>query len=346
MVTRQDVAQRAGVSPSVVIYVLNHGPRTVAPTTRDRVLAAVRDLGYRPKSAARALRFDRIMTLGLVLPDCTNPYFTELAASLENHAWSAGYTLLVGNSAAAPERESGHIRALLDRQVDGLLLAPAHRTQPWYASLARTGLPVVAIDREVSSRSMTHVLVDNERGAREATEHLLAHGRRRIGCLAGPPGFNPSRDRVVGWRQALEAAGLKAGSGSGGRTGWQARPAAAPLLHGVFDRGDAYRSSRALLAHDRNVDGLFVTSDEQAKGVLHAANELGIHVPDDLTVITFDGSVDSAYTNPPLSTMRQPIEHLGRTAIGRLLDRMNDPDLPPSRDVLAAQLITRASCGC
>lgn len=346
MTTRQDVARRAGVSPSVVSYVLNHGPRSVAPATRDRVLAAVRDLGYRPKSAARAQRFVRTMTLGLVLPDTGNPYFGELAAALEDHAWSAGYALLVGNSADRPEREAGHIRAFLDRQVDGLLLAPAHRTQPWHAGLARTGLPTVAIDREVAARSMSHVLVDNERGAREATEHLLAHGRRRISCLAGPTGFRPSRDRVVGWRRALEAVGLTAGPGAGGRTGQQVRPAAAPLVHGAFDRCDGYRLSHALLAHDRRVDGLFVVSDEQAMGVLRAAAELGIRIPDDLAVITFDGVGGGAYTHPPLSAMRQPVEEIARTAIRRLLDRMGDPDLPPSRDLLAAHLVTGTSCGC
>lgn len=346
MTSREDVARLAEVSPSVVSYVLNSGPRPVAPATRDRVLAAVRELGYRPKSAARALRLSHAMTLGLVIPDSANPFFAELANSLEDHAWEAGYTLLVGNSAGSAEREAKHIQTFLNRQVDGLLLTPAHRSQPWYARLARTGVPSVAIDREVKAASISHVLVDNRRSAHKATEHLLIHGRRRIGCIAGQSSLLPTMDRVIGWRTALEAAGLRAGSGSGGRTGWQARPAAAPLLHGSYGRLEGYRAALALLAHDRSVDGLFVTSDEQSAGVLRAAQELGIRIPDDLAVVSFDGTTSSTYSAPTLSTMCQPVEQLAHTAMVRLTDLMRDPDLPPSRDVLPAELIARGSCGC
>ncbi|MFD4549533.1 substrate-binding domain-containing protein [Streptomyces sp. NPDC058466] len=277
-------ARRAGhprkkVSPSVVSYVLNQGPRPVAPATRERVLAAVRELGYRPKSAARALRLSHTMTLGLVVPDLANPFFAELAMSLEDHAWAAGYTLLVGNSAGSAERETTYIQTFLDRQVEGLLLSPAHRGQPWQARLARTGVPSVAVDHEARAASIFHVLVDNVCGAHQATEHLLRHGRRRIGCTAGQLGLRTTTDRVTGWRTALEAAGLRAGSGSGGRTGW--RPAAAPLLHGSYGRLEGYRAALALLAHDRLVDALFATSDVQAAGVLRAAHELGIRIPGD-----------------------------------------------------------------
>ncbi|MGY5060741.1 LacI family DNA-binding transcriptional regulator [Streptomyces sp. 900105755] len=346
MTSREDVARLAEVSPSVVSYVLNKGPRPVAPATRERVLAAVRELGYRPKSAARALRLSHTMTLGLVIPDLANPYFVELATALEDQARAAGYALLVANSAGSADREAGYVQTFLDRQVDGLLLTPAHRGQPWHARLARTGVPCVAVDREVRAASISHVLVDNVRGAHQATEHLLRHGRRRIGCIAGQLGLRPTTDRVTGWRTALEAAGLRAGSGSGGRTGWQARPAAAPLLHGSYGRLEGYRAALALLAHDRSVDALFVTSDEQAAGVLRAAHELGIRIPDDLAVVSFDGTTAGAYSTPALSTMRQPVEQLARTAMMRLTGLMRDPDLPPGRDVLPAELLARGSCGC
>ncbi|MCZ4103403.1 LacI family transcriptional regulator [Streptomyces sp. So13.3] len=346
MATRQDVAQLAGTSPSVVSYVLNNGPRSVAPATRERVLAAVQQLGYRPNAVARSLRMSHTMTLGLVVPDAANPFFAELARALEDHAWAAGYTLLVGNSVDDPQREAGYIRTFVDRQVDGLVLIPSHGDQPWRAELARSGVPSLVFDRELDGVETSYVLVDNVRGAQEATDHLLAHGRRRVGCIAGPLGIHPTVDRVAGWRSALEQAGLKAGSGSGGRTGWEACPDAAPLLHGSFGRLDGYRSGRALLSRDRSVDALFVTSDEQAAGVLRAATELGLSVPDDVAVVSFDGIAAGAYTCPALSTMRQPFEALGRTAVQRLLDRMKDPDLALSRDVLPVTLLARGSCGC
>ncbi|GGZ81759.1 LacI family transcriptional regulator [Streptomyces subrutilus] len=346
MATRQDVARLAGTSPAVVSYVLNNGPRSVAPATKERVLAAVRTLDYRPNAVARSLRMSQTMTLGLVVPDAANPFFAELARSLEDHAWAAGYTLLVGNTVDDPGREAGYIRTFVDRQVDGLVLIPSQGDRPWRAELARSAVPSIVFDRELTGVAASHVVVDNAGGARAATEHLLAHGRRRVGCIAGPVGIHPTVDRVVGWRTALEAAGLRAGSGSGGTTGWEALPEAAPLLHGQFGRLDGYRSGRALLSLDRSVDALFVTSDEQAFGVLRAATELGIRVPEDLALVSFDGIAAGAYTCPALSTMRQPFEGLARTAVRRLLGRMRDPDLPPTRDVLPVSLLARGSCGC
>ncbi|WP_424216393.1 LacI family DNA-binding transcriptional regulator (plasmid) [Streptomyces sp. BI20] len=359
MATRQDVARLAGTSPSVVSYVLNNGPRSVAPATRERVLAAVRELDYRPNAVARSLRMNQTMTLGLVVPDAANPFFAELARSLEDHAWSAGYTLLVGNSTDDPGREAGYVRTFVDRQVDGLILIPARGDRTWRAETARAGVPSLVLDRELigpdggagsgtgPTGGVSHVVVDNAGGARAATEHLLAHGRRRVGCVAGPLGLHPTVDRVVGWRTALEAAGLRAGSGSGGATGWQACPPdAAPLLHGRFGRLDGYRSGRALLRADRAVDALFVTSDEQAFGVLRAAAELGIRVPEDLAVIAFDGIAAGAYTHPALSTLVQPFDLLARTAVRRLLERVRDPDLPATRDVLPVTLLPRGTCGC
>ncbi|NUU24727.1 MAG: LacI family DNA-binding transcriptional regulator [Streptomycetaceae bacterium] len=346
MATRQDVANLAGTSPAVVSYVLNNGPRTVAPATRTRVLEAVRQLDYRPNAVARSLRMSHTMTIGLVVPDSANPFFAELARALEDHAWGAGYTLLVGNAGDDPDREAGYVRTFLDRQVDGLVIIPSASSRSWRGEVVRTRVPCLVFDREVEDPGVSQVLVDNAGGATAATAHLLDHGRRRVGCIAGPLGIHPTVDRVAGWRLALERAGLRAGSGSGGRTGWESRPDAAPLVHGAFGRHDGYLAGRALLGHDRAVDGLFVTSDEQAVGVLRAATELGIRVPDDLALVSFDGIAASAYTWPALSTMRQPVQDLGRTAIERLLARMADPDLSPSRDVLPVGLVARGSCGC
>ncbi|MEW2394297.1 LacI family DNA-binding transcriptional regulator [Streptomyces venezuelae] len=342
MATRLDVARLAGTSPSVVSYVVNNGPRSVAPATRERVLAAVRALDYRPNGVARSLRMRHTMTLGLVVPDAANPFFAELARALEDHAWAAGYTLLVGNSVDDAGREAGYLRTFLDRRVDGLVLIPSQGDRPWRAELARSGVARLVLDRELDGVAASHVLTDNRGGAFAATAHLLAHGRRRIGCVAGPAGIHPTVDRVAGWRAAMAEAGL----------------GDAPLLHGSFDRLAGYRSGLALLSEDRRfsggrrlpggrrVDALFVTCDAQAAGVLRAATELGIGVPDDLALVAFDGIAAGAYTTPALSTMRQPFEELGRTAVRRLLAHVRDPGLAPTRDVLPVTLLARGSCGC
>ncbi|QXJ21858.1 LacI family DNA-binding transcriptional regulator [Actinomadura graeca] len=336
MVTRRDVARRAGTSEAVVSYVLNDGPRNVAPSTRERVLAAISDLGYRPNAVARSLRSSRTTTLGLVVPDNANPFFAELAREIEDVAFEHGHTLLLANARDDDEREVAQVRTLLDRQVDGLILIPSHGPGAWRAELAHARIPCLVVDREIEGTNAVQVLVDNEGGAARAVRHLIGHGRTRIGCVAGPDGFHPTVDRVNGWRRALSEGGLD--------------PAAVPVEHAPFGRAEAYRAGRRLLASRRDVDALFVTSDEQAIGVLRAAAELGVAVPDDLAVFSFDGVALSAYAVPSLSTMRQPFEALGRTAVEMLLARRDPreeaPGAPPERIVLETELVARGSCGC
>jgi len=332
MATRREVAQLAGTSEAVVSYVLNNGPRGVAPATRQRVEAAVAQLGYRPNAVARSLRTQRTMTFGLVVPDNSNPFFAELARSIEEVGFQHGYTMLLGNAMDSDEREAKYVRTLLDRQVDGIIVVPARGPSSWIGELSRTSIPRLIVDRELDVADASHILVDNERGAYEATNHLLGHGRRRIGCLAGPAGIHPSVDRVAGWRRALAEAGLP--------------PAADEVIHVPFGRADGYLAGRRLLARKDRPDSLFVTSDEQALGLLRAASELGIRVPDDLAICSFDGIEASAYTVPALSTMRQPVEQLGRSAVEWFVAKAENPQLAPIRVVATTTLVARGSCGC
>lgn len=329
---RIDVARLAGTSPSVVSYVMNDGPRGVAPATRERVLAAIAELGYRPNAVARSLRMNRTMTLGLVIPDNSNPFFAELARRIEEVGFSYGYTILLGNAMDDDEREAQYVRALLDRQVDGLILVPAHGARTWIAELSQTPVPRLVLDRQIDIPHATQVLVDNEAGAHEATAHLLSHGHQAVACLAGMADVNPSMDRVRGWRTALVEAGLD--------------PADSPLVHVPFGRAHGYRAGRQLLTRANRPSALFVTSDEQAAGVLRAAAELGVGVPDDLALCSFDGIEASAYTVPGLTTMRQPFEELGRAAVEWMVKRVAEPSTPATRIVLRASLVIRGSCGC
>jgi LacI family transcriptional regulator len=332
MATRRDVARLAGTSEAVVSYVLNGGPRGVAPATRDRVLAAVEQLDYRPNAVARSLRTRRTMTFGLIVPDNSNPFFAELARGIEEVGFEHGYTMLLGNAMDDDEREAAYIRTLLDRQVDGLMLVPAHGPSTWMAELSQATVPRLVLDRELAIPDATQVLADNLGGARAATAHLLEHGRRRVGCLAGNAGLHPTVDRVAGWRAALSEAAID--------------PDGMPLLHVPFGREHGYRAGRQLLDRGDHVDALFVTSDEQAIGVLRAAAECGVRVPDDLAVCSFDGIDASAYTVPALSTIRQPIEQICRKAVEWLVARIVDPGHPTTREVLPTTLIRRGSCGC
>jgi LacI family transcriptional regulator len=332
MATRREVAELAGTSAAVVSYVLNGGPRPVAPATRQRVLAAVEELGYRPNALARSLRTRRTMTFGLVVPDNSNPFFAELARWVEEVGFEYGYTMLLGNATDDDDREAAYVRALLDHRVDGLMVVPAHGSRTWTAELAASALPRVVLDREIEIPNAAHVLADHAGGAYAATTHLIEHGHRRIGCLAGVAGQHPTVERVSGWQRAIQAAGLD--------------PAAMPLVYTPFGRAYGYQVGRAMLAADDRPDALFVTSDEQAIGVLRAAADLGVRVPQDLALCSFDGIEGGAYTVPALTTMRQPIEQLGRAAMEWMVARIADPDLPASRVVLETTLVARGSCGC
>lgn len=329
-VRRSDVARLAGTSPAVVSYVLNGGPRGVAAATRARVLAAVEELGYRPNGVARSLRMKKTMTLALVVPDTSNPFFAELSRAVEEAAFEHGYTLLIGNAAEDDARQTAYVHTFLQRQVDGLFLVPAHGPASCVSEIERTQTPWVVLDRQMADTTTTPaVLVDNRGGAMAATKHLLEHGYRRIACIAGPEDVMPATDRVAGWRDALAEAGV---------------PAAA-VKHVPFGRRSGYLAARQLLADDP-VEAVFAASDEQALGVLRAATELGLRCPDDVAIASFDGIAASAYSTPALTTMTQPFRELGRVAMARLLAHMAGADTEAGSSVLPVELAVRGSCGC
>jgi LacI family transcriptional regulator len=328
---RADVAKLAGTSPAVVSYVLNGGPRGVSPETRARVLAAIEQLGYRPNGVARSLRMNRTMTLGLVVPDTSNPFFAQLGRAIEEVAFARHYTLLMGNAAEDDDRQTAYVRTFLARQVDGLFLAPAHGPTSCLPELQRSGVPWVTLDRQSPGSGAPAVLADNRGGARVATEHLLAHGRQRIACIAGPEDVGPANDRVAGWRDALAEAGF--------------RPSEMSVWHGAFGRRSGYLGARELLA-SRRFDAVFVASDQQALGVLRALLELGLRCPEDVAIASFDGIAAAAYSTPALTTMAQPFAGLARTALARLLERMEDPTADPHGSPLPVSLVARGSCGC
>ena len=330
-IRRADVAKLAGTSPAVVSYVLNGGPRGVAPATRTRVLAAIEQLGYRPNGIARSLRMNRTMTLGLVVPDTSNPFFAQLSRAIEEAAFAEDYTLLIGNAAEDDDRQTTYVRTFLARQVDGLFLVPAHGPTSCISELQRSGVPWVTLDRLSPAGGAPAVLADNRGGARQATEHLLAHGRRNVACISGPEDVVPATERVAGWRDALAESGV--------------RPSEMSVWHGAFGRRAGYQGARELLS-DGRFDGVFVASDQQAIGVLRALQEMGVRCPEDVAITSFDGIAAAAYSTPALTTMAQPFTELGRTAVARLIDRMDGPSDDPLVSVLPVRLIARGSCGC
>jgi LacI family transcriptional regulator, galactose operon repressor len=336
VVTRDDVAARAGTSVAVVSYVVNDGPRPVSAATRARVIAAIEELGYRPNGLARALKRGRTDVIGLLVPDSSNPFFAAMSHAIEERAAASGLVVLLGNSAGSSKREEGFVRALLEQRVDGIVLLGTEDEARASESLSRFTVPVVSLHRTLpwigrrsgGWRPSAVVSVDNEKGADQATAHLREHGHTRIACIAGPEGGLPSDERIAGWRAAL-------GNGSG------------PLLRQPFTREGGYRAAQALFDDDEAATAVFVCSDEQAIGVLRYAAEAGRRVPTDMALVSFDGTRDGLFTTPSLTSVVQPMTEIAQISVDQIMSGLDDATTTPGHvHTLPMQLRVGESCGC
>ncbi|WP_028921598.1 LacI family DNA-binding transcriptional regulator [Pseudonocardia acaciae] len=328
-VTRDDVARRAGTSPAVVSYVLNNGPRPVAAATRARVQTAMAELGYRPNLVARALRSARSHTIGLVVPDSTEPFFTELVHAVERAAYAEGMLLLLGNSGFSRAQENRYATTLAGMRVDGLLLVRAEVSgaEPEPAGF---DVPVVYLNhRAPRGVDATSVLLANRRGARLATEHLIGHGHRRIGCLTGDARTGPVADRAHGWASALRRAGLDASM----------------VLRTGLTRSDTRDRVRDWLGSPGRPEAIMATADGLALDVLSVAQELGLRVPEELAVMGFGATAPSAHSWPPLSTAGLPFDDIGTAAVATL-NAVRRTGRRQRDRVLDVRRVPRRSCGC
>lgn len=326
-VTRADVARYAGVSTAVVSYVVNNGPRPVAPETAARVREAVRVLRYRPNLNARALKQGNSHTLGLVMIDSLNPFFAELGKAIEGAAAAHGQRMLVADSHDDPELEKQLVTELLGRRVDGLLLVSSLRRTNASTVLPVEGTPVVLLDCLSPIHGYHTIGPDALGGAVTAVRHLVHdHGRRHVALVIGPENVAAPDARGLGWERTLQDAGLPQG----------------PKVVDDWTAAGGHRAARTLLAGTAPLDSIFVSSDAQAVGVLHALHEAGIDVPRDCPVVSFDGTQYSGWAWPPLTSVRQPVEAMAQTA----LKLIHNPTTPPVDHRFETELIVRTSCGC
>src|SRR5512142_1155108 len=202
MATIREVAESAGVSYATVSHVINN-TRFVTPETRERVLAAMAKLSYRPNALARSLRQGKTNTIGLVLPDSANPFFAEISRSIEDEAFRRGYSVFLCNTETDTERELFYVDVLSKKQVDGIIFVAAGAQADSLDFLLHEGMPVVMIDRDVPKVEVDAVLTDNRLGGYLATRHLVELGHTRIGCIAGPSSITPSAERIIGYQKAL-----------------------------------------------------------------------------------------------------------------------------------------------
>ncbi|MEZ5089461.1 MAG: LacI family DNA-binding transcriptional regulator [Micropruina sp.] len=326
VVTRADVARHAGVSTAVVSYVINNGPRPVATLTAERVRHAIEVLGYRPNGSARALRRGVSDTIGLITPHLDNLFFAELSQEIEQLAARAGQAVLVGNSLGDPRHQRRLIDGMLSRQIDGLIV----RGSPSYSDpLAgvRIDIPCVVLDPMIFLPGRRSVGSDLRGGADRVVDHLITvHGLTRIALVIGHDLPAPVDPRELGWQDAHRRHGLAEG----------------PIARVSFDRPGGYAAMRELLAGGRPPQAVFASSDLQATGVLRALHEAGLRIPAQVAVVSFDGTAESAFTNPALTVARQPIADIARRAHTLLADHA----VTEVAEYLPTELVVRQSCGC
>lgn len=328
MATIREVAESAGVSYATVSHVINN-TRVVSQETRERVLAAMTALNYRPNALARSLRQGKTNTIGLVLPDSANPFFAEISRSIEDEAFNKGYSVFLCNTELDTQREFFYVDVLSKKQVDGIIFVAAGDQADSLDFLLREGMPVVMIDRDLPNVEVDAVLTDHQLGGLLATRHLIELGHRRIACIAGPSTITPSAERITGYRKALEQAGI-------------------PCEENLILRGDYHAQSGMEITHsilkmDPRPTAIFALNDLMALGALRAAAEDGYSVPKDLAVVGYDDLELAHFTNPPLTTIAQPKKEIGTQAVNLLVDRIARKTRPPSRIVLPPELIVRRS---
>jgi len=331
MATIKDVALRAGVSVTTVSHVVND-TRHVSAKGRERVEEAIRELGYVPNAMARSLKSNTTSTLGMLIPNSSNPYFAEIVRIVEDRCFGAGYTLVLCNTDDEPRRQSVYLQVLAERRIDGLIVVStgAGDDDSLVTQLHGLRIPTVLVDREIADPACDLVETAHMQGGLLAVRHLLSLGHKRIACIGGPVGVMPSEQRIEGWRMALAEAGA-------------APNADALLWRGGFTIQGGYEAMHAILRTEHAPSAVFVCNDLMAIGALRAAHESGVHVPDDLSIVGFDDIELSAYTSPPLTTVAQPKERIGALAVDMLLERVGGKRRDARKVVLQPELRVRAS---
>ncbi len=331
MPTMKDVAKAAGVSVTTVSHVINE-TRFVSEDLRTRVSQAMADLNYHPNVLARSLRQGITHTIGLIVPDNSNPFFAEVARAAETVGFENDYSVILCNSDKNVEREAAYLNVLIAKQVDGVIFIAAGSKQEHLLELLEQGIPVVVADRDMPQTLADVVLVNHEQGGYDATRYLVSLGHRRVACIAGPLGVTPSADRVRGYKRALQEAGI---------------PIEDELIVRCTESWVAGEIAMAqLLRLDRRPSAVFAYNDVTAIGALRAIKNAGLMVPNDLSICGFDDIALASAMVPALTTVAQPIAELAILATELLIARIHNSDArePGQRIVLDTKLIVRESC--
>lgn len=330
--TIKTVAARAGVGRTTVSRVIN-GSELVSEKARTAVLAAIAELNYVPNSVARGLVTSRTNSVALVIPESesrlgSEPYFSAVIRGVSTALAETRTQLQLVLVRDQAERDQ-LTESVAERRVDGVLLVSVHEHDPLPGLLEDMGLPTVLAGRRSPDESLSYVHSDNTGGAATAVSHLLTRGRRTVATISGPLDMDVARSRLQGWRETLEKAGHEATDRL--------------VASGDFTVEGGEAAMRSLLEQVPELDAVFVASDVMAAGALAELRRQGSRVPDDVAVVGFDDSIIARHSNPPLTTVRQPVEEIGSMIAHILLEEIGNPEEPRRQVTLPTELVVRES---
>jgi LacI family transcriptional regulator len=327
--TIKEVADHAGVSVATVSRVVNK-TGYVSLDLQERVQDAMRTLNYRPSALARSLRRQETQTIGILVPQLDQPFFSALVFAVEKTLFSSDYRALICSAEERRDKEDAYIEMLMRQRVDGVILVPTGQNTDNVRRLLDEGVPVVLVDRDIPNLAINRVLCNNYQGGATAIEHLVSLGHRRIGVIGGPEYSEAIIDRMSGAQAALKVAGVESDQSL--------------LVTGSLPQFEmGYTAGLKLLDRADRPTAIFAFNDVMAIGVMHAAAELGLRLPEDLSVVGFDDIPAAAYSIPELTTVAQPIYAMGENAASLLIRHIRESESPVESIRLETRLVVRKS---
>lgn len=325
-----EVAKKAGVSVATVSRVLNNSTN-VNDETKARILKAIKALNYQPNRVAKRLRSKSISgnLLGVLIPDIENPFYVDVLRGIEDVAYRNNYAIIMCNFGQDEKKEKLYLEILQSESIDGLIAAPANEDDLQLKKMVNDGLPVVCVDRGLKETDVDLVVVDNDKGAYLATEHLVNQGYKRIAYISGLLSIPSSRFREQGYRRALKDNGLEFDSDL--------------VRYGNSKHQSGVELCEELLNLKNPPDAIFTGNNLITLGALETIHSRSLNIPDDIAIVGFDDMYWASSLNPPLTAVRQPAMEIGRRAGELLIQRINDPLRSPIQMMLNVELITRHS---
>lgn len=328
MATIKDIAKRVGVSTATVSHVINK-TRFVSEGLKQKILQAIQELNYQPNAIARSLVKRKTHTIGIIISDIMNPFYTAIVRGIEDVTYKSGYNVMLCNTDEDPEKERLYVQVLLEKRIDGLAISTAFRDgiHPLLPQLKM--IPLVNIVRKMKGLSADAVMGDNIGGAYKAIEHLIELGHRRIGIISGPSGLSSGAERLKGCKEAFEDHRLTIDHGL--------------IKFGDFKKESGYHLTKEIFLRSDPPTAIFVTNNQMTIGALSALNELKMRIPEDISLISFDDMEWYSFLNPPITTVEHSPYLMGKKAGELLLQRISKKRKKPKKVLFQSNLIIRKS---